>query len=88
MSGILDRIARVNRRFRPSTYHEYFALQFANKLADTSNLSFYLSLCEKHPFDLLLHTYRCVLKHNSKDKPSDFFYRLKSRLTENNNEST
>jgi bacterioferritin (cytochrome b1) len=48
MSDILDRFTQAESHFRPQTVSEFFALQLARKLGDTSRLHHYLNLVGQH----------------------------------------
>ena len=54
--SILDHFS-TEVTFRPSSLTDYFALQFARKLNDVSNVACYVGLCERFSLDHLLSVY-------------------------------
>jgi bacterioferritin (cytochrome b1) len=66
MSNILDRFADVEGHFRPQTVSEFFALQLARKLDDTSRLRHYLNLVGQHSEPVI-----CEAFASAKAKPEE-----------------
>jgi len=66
MSDILDRIAHAENHFRPQTVSEFFALQLARKLEDTSRVRHYLNLVGQYSVPVI-----CEVFAGSKATPEE-----------------
>jgi hypothetical protein len=66
MSDILNRFAQAESHFRPQTASEFFALQLARKLGDTSRIRHYLSLVGQHSEPVI-----CEAFASTKAKPEE-----------------
>ena len=69
--NILDRFS-TQATFTPASLDDYFALQLARRLNDSSNVSCYVQLCGRFGKDHLLSVYRTEIAAGELDLAARF----------------